>query len=321
MTLDQCVQRLRKRITEESELSRERVINNVLKQVGKSGSKLDRTPSFYTSRSIVNLSGLSVADPTPLPKRKPSHGSLTVPSTPANAAVPGAHIAENRSASVPSLHPSGSQTTTSYAQHHNHGHSGPPQTNNQRLRSRSNSMSHEEALNAALAANASAAASTSVDNTNVTPPSISTATLPPYPFPHPHHATKPKTPASHHPFQQHQTTLSNVFEKVGNGSDSELSNKVGGDDDLNKPIKLEKAPSFLNERQRRRSSSFNYFQDLSEEESDGQTNPQVVTYEVIEQMPLDGTRHSFTAENALPGNLENSGSSSDSLKDEKVMHK
>jgi hypothetical protein len=27
---------------------------------------IDRTPSFYTSRSIVNLSGLSVSDPVPL---------------------------------------------------------------------------------------------------------------------------------------------------------------------------------------------------------------------------------------------------------------
>jgi hypothetical protein len=316
MTLDQCVQRLRKRITEESELSRERVINNVLKQVGKSGSKLDRTPSFYTSRSIVNLSGLSVADPTPLPKRKPSHGSLTVPSTPANTT--GAYIAENRSASVPSLHPTGSQTTTSYAQHHNQSHThGPPQTNNQRLRSRSNSMSHEEALNAALAANAASASSSSGDKNDLTSHSFPASTLPPYPFPHPHHATKPKTPASHHPFQQHQTALSNVFENVGQGSDNDVSGKEGGR--LDQPVKLEKVPSFLNERQRRRSSSFNYFQDLSEEESGD--DPQVVTYEVIEQMPLDGGRHSFTAENALPGNLENSGSSSDSLKDEKVMHK
>jgi TAG lipase/steryl ester hydrolase/phospholipase A2/LPA acyltransferase len=48
MALDKCVQRLRKRISAENEVS-----------------KLDRTPSFYTSRSIINLSGLSVADPLP----------------------------------------------------------------------------------------------------------------------------------------------------------------------------------------------------------------------------------------------------------------
>ncbi len=48
MALDKCVQRLRKRISTENEIS-----------------KLDRTPSFYTSRSIINLSGLSVADPIP----------------------------------------------------------------------------------------------------------------------------------------------------------------------------------------------------------------------------------------------------------------
>lgn len=34
--------------------------------------KLDRTPSFYTSRSIVNLSGLSVADPVPSVHRRSS---------------------------------------------------------------------------------------------------------------------------------------------------------------------------------------------------------------------------------------------------------
>jgi hypothetical protein len=85
MTLDQCVQRLRKRITDESEANRERVLNNVLKHVSRTmpngpGGKMDRTPSFYTSRSIVNLSGLSVADPVPMGKpRFPSHGSLHMP--------------------------------------------------------------------------------------------------------------------------------------------------------------------------------------------------------------------------------------------------
>ena len=32
----------------------------------------DRTPSFYTSRSILHLSGLSVSDPTHTPKRSPT---------------------------------------------------------------------------------------------------------------------------------------------------------------------------------------------------------------------------------------------------------
>ena len=52
MTLDKCVQRLRKRFSREPD-------NGV-------GKMIDRTPSFYTSRSIVNLSGLSVSDPVPL---------------------------------------------------------------------------------------------------------------------------------------------------------------------------------------------------------------------------------------------------------------
>jgi len=49
MTLDKCVQRLRKYMSSYRD--------------EKKG--MDRTPSFYTSRSIINLSGLSVADPSP----------------------------------------------------------------------------------------------------------------------------------------------------------------------------------------------------------------------------------------------------------------
>lgn len=64
MTLDQCVQRLRRVVETEN--------------VGPSGSKktsMDRTPSFYTTRSIVNLSGLSVSDPLPenVSQSAPSH--------------------------------------------------------------------------------------------------------------------------------------------------------------------------------------------------------------------------------------------------------
>ena len=56
MTLDKCVQRLRKRIS----------LENYNKQFIEDKERgLDRTPSFYTSRSIVNLSGLSVSDPLP----------------------------------------------------------------------------------------------------------------------------------------------------------------------------------------------------------------------------------------------------------------
>ena len=83
MTLDKCVQRLRRRIATEDEEAQERAYQKHLLQQqqtagtttqgprvkGKKG-KLDRTPSFYTERytqrSIVNLSGLSVSDPLPV---------------------------------------------------------------------------------------------------------------------------------------------------------------------------------------------------------------------------------------------------------------
>ncbi len=69
MTLDKCVQKLRKRITDESERRTEAIVNAI---EGTKKGKLDRTPSFYTSRSIVNLSGLSVADPVPQVVRRSS---------------------------------------------------------------------------------------------------------------------------------------------------------------------------------------------------------------------------------------------------------
>jgi hypothetical protein len=49
-----CVQRLRKRIAVEDQ------VVAVDRHIG-----FGRVPSFYTSRSIVNLSGLSVSDPLP----------------------------------------------------------------------------------------------------------------------------------------------------------------------------------------------------------------------------------------------------------------
>ena len=59
MTLDKCVQKLRRVVT---------------------GSLKDRTPSFYTSRSIVNLSGLGVVDPvSPIVVESHSNGDLAKP--------------------------------------------------------------------------------------------------------------------------------------------------------------------------------------------------------------------------------------------------
>lgn len=72
MTLDKCVQRLRKRISDESEAAHAAAASTSMQGTGVhrrpagGKGKMDRTPSFYTSRSIVNLSGLSVADPSPI---------------------------------------------------------------------------------------------------------------------------------------------------------------------------------------------------------------------------------------------------------------
>lgn len=59
--MDRCVQSLRRRLAlENTALSAEEEETK-----GKLGF-LNRVPSFYTSRSIVNLSGLSVSDPQPV---------------------------------------------------------------------------------------------------------------------------------------------------------------------------------------------------------------------------------------------------------------
>jgi len=55
VTLDRCVQRLRKRLVRES-WEKHRSVNSTGEKMG------DRVPSFFTSPSLVNLSGLNVAD-------------------------------------------------------------------------------------------------------------------------------------------------------------------------------------------------------------------------------------------------------------------
>lgn len=73
-----CVQRLRRRIFGETARRGE---NGVAQSAngaggGRSGHrKMDRTPSFYTSRSIINLSGLSVSDPLPVSAETPTANS------------------------------------------------------------------------------------------------------------------------------------------------------------------------------------------------------------------------------------------------------
>lgn len=67
-TLERCVQRLRGRMTEESQAEQMAALEEQqqAQQRGPGLTKRDRTPSFYTSKSLVNLSGLSVADPAPI---------------------------------------------------------------------------------------------------------------------------------------------------------------------------------------------------------------------------------------------------------------
>jgi hypothetical protein len=85
MTLEKCVQKLRKRISDGESFPPKHNKHNhgfpALKTIGE----LDRTPSFYTSRSILNFSGLSVSDPLPtnlqgihheMNKRNDSHSSI-----------------------------------------------------------------------------------------------------------------------------------------------------------------------------------------------------------------------------------------------------
>lgn len=79
MTLDKCVQRLRKRITEESVAVAEAVAKVVEGARTGRPTKMDRTPSFYTSRSIVNLSGLSVSDPVPVRRGSVNLNAHTTP--------------------------------------------------------------------------------------------------------------------------------------------------------------------------------------------------------------------------------------------------
>jgi hypothetical protein len=75
VTLDRCVQRLRRRLVEES----------WQKQVSKSaGDKMgERVPSFFTSPSLLNLGGLGIADQPSysniLPPRSPSSKDATSP--------------------------------------------------------------------------------------------------------------------------------------------------------------------------------------------------------------------------------------------------
>jgi hypothetical protein len=70
MTLDRLVQALRKKLLLENQSSEA--------APDEAGRRMGRAPSFYTSRSIVNLSGLGILDPSPLGRKwnNPSPGDL-----------------------------------------------------------------------------------------------------------------------------------------------------------------------------------------------------------------------------------------------------
>jgi len=58
MTLDRCVQRLRKRLVKESRQKQRMRQDSTSRKMG------ERVPSFFTSPSLVNLGGLGIGDPT-----------------------------------------------------------------------------------------------------------------------------------------------------------------------------------------------------------------------------------------------------------------
>jgi hypothetical protein len=82
-----CVQKLRQRIAQEAEsLVTDSDYNAVESASGANGKQkglTKRQDSFYTSRSIINLSGLSVADPAPI--TSDSINTSNVASTPLSA--------------------------------------------------------------------------------------------------------------------------------------------------------------------------------------------------------------------------------------------
>ena len=81
MTLDHCVQRLRKRLADESQAAHEAAMKKASSN-GMShtdaGMLRNMKDSFYTTKSLVNLSGLSVSDPAPISAWHPVQDSNTL---------------------------------------------------------------------------------------------------------------------------------------------------------------------------------------------------------------------------------------------------
>lgn len=85
MSLDSCVQKLRRQIAQDSANAKAKFMRN--EQTGT--DKMNRLPSFYTTRSLVNLSGLSVSDPLPTYRPITSGGQSTSnPAISSRSAVP-----------------------------------------------------------------------------------------------------------------------------------------------------------------------------------------------------------------------------------------
>lgn len=101
ITLDRCVQRLRKRLLQESWEKHSKSAENV----GQSGKMESRVPSFFTSSSLVNLSGLGVSDqPTTedlheyaQPSHSPPPPTSVVPEVGLNSGWGGMGLRGNRS--------------------------------------------------------------------------------------------------------------------------------------------------------------------------------------------------------------------------------
>ena len=55
MTLDRCVQRLRKRLSDQSHEAHEAVLQNL--KNNNNNNNMFKRDSFYTTQSLVNLSG------------------------------------------------------------------------------------------------------------------------------------------------------------------------------------------------------------------------------------------------------------------------
>jgi hypothetical protein len=89
VTLDRCVQRLRRQLMHEA-WEKQKAASNEAKEEG-----MGRVPSFFTSASVVNLGGLGVADPHPgdsYHDYKPTSVGVPTEKVPSTTNLPGINI-------------------------------------------------------------------------------------------------------------------------------------------------------------------------------------------------------------------------------------